>query len=324
MKTVVMQVVPDVSSRESVYNAAASECRTEMEAHGLSNARAAHEMGRGVSSTTLSKWLRGVYEGDVPAVTERVVAWIETRREAARRDLTPAGLDRHVGLGVTEEVEAVLAHAQAAGDVVLIHGRSGAGKTWAASRYCSTRTAAYMLTATGAVQTLPGLLSRVAHAVGAGTRHHSGLAAETAIVSRLEGRGALLCADEAHHLGPRLLDELRCIRDLAGCGLALIGGDDLWTSLTSARRCDQIVGRIGLRLPLTAPPAADALDLSSKVLGRRPGKDEEKRLLDAVRGPGGMHALRRLLARSWVIARADGRERIASDDITAAAEDAAA
>ena len=301
-----------------------AEAREEMDAANLSLSKTAREIGKGVSTTTLSKWLRAMYEGDVSEVTERVKLWIDTRREAARRDMRPAGLDRHVDLGVTEEVEAVLSHAQAARDVVLIHGRSGAGKSWAAARYCAHHTAAYMLTATGAIATLPGLLSRVAHAVGAGEKHPSGLAAETAAVQRLEGRGALLVVDEAHHLSPRLLDELRCIRDLAGCGLALIGGDDLWTALASSRRCDQIVGRIGVRLPLGLITEMDAIDLCAGVLGRRPAAAEAKLFLQTVKGAGGMHAVRRLLARSWTLARSQGRERITGDDVAAAVESEAA
>ncbi len=304
---------------ESVQEA----CRAEISAAGLSNAQAAHEMGKGVSSATLSRWLRGVYEGDAAAVGKRVAAWLTKRREAAQRDMSAAGLDRHVDLGVSEEIEAVLAHAQAAGDVGLIHGRSGAGKTWAARRYCARRAATHMMVATGVLTTLPGLLCRVAGAVGAGVRHPSGLAAETAVVAKLEGRGALLVVDEAHHLSPRLLDELRCIRDMAGCGLALIGGDELWTGLASSRRCDQILGRIGVRLALGAAAEADALDLACGVLGRAPRGREAKRILAAARAAGGFHAMRRLLARAWMIARADGREGIQTADVEAAAEAAA-
>ncbi len=303
------------------YEATVAACRAELDAAGLSIAQAAHEMGRGASNATLSKWLRGVYEkGDVPAVTARVATWLQTRAEAARRDMAAAGLDRHVGLGVTEEIEAALGHAQATGDVVLVHGRSGCGKSWAAARYCTGRTAAYRLSVTDAVVTLAGLLGRVAHAVGAGAEHPSALAAETAIVSRLENRGALLVVDEAHHLGPRLLDELRCIRDLAGCGLAMIGGDELWAALASSRRCDQIIGRIGIRLPLGLAAEADVLELARGVLGRAPAKAERKHLIAAARGAGGLHALRRLFARAWVLARAAGHERIAAGDLAAAAE----
>ena len=304
------------------YESAVAACRAEMEAANLSITDVAREIGAGVSTTTASKWLRNVYEGDVPAVTTRVLAWLRTRRETARRAMSAAGLDRHVPLGVTEEIEAVLAHAQAAGDVVLIHGRSGAGKSWALARYCAAHTPSFRVAMTGAVVTLAGLLSRVAAAVGAGQRHGSALAAETAIVGRLQGRGALLVVDEAHHLSPRLLDELRCIRDLAEIGLALVGGDELWSALASSARCDQIVGRIGIRLPLGT--AADAGRARSGRDGARApagGAASRKRLVAAARGAGGLHALRRLLARAWLLARGEGRDRIGAEDLQTAAEE---
>lgn len=308
---------------EEQRETAARVCRNEMDAASLSIAQAAHQMGRGVSTATLSKWLRGVYEGDVPAVTERVVLWLATRSEARSRDMTAAGLDRHVALGVTEGIEATLGHAQATGDVVLVHGRSGCGKSWAVTRYCNGHTAAYQATMTDAVATIAGLLDRVAEAVGAGTGHPSALAAERAVVSQLEGRSALLCIDEAHHLRPKLLDELRCIRDLAGCGLAYIGEDDLWNALNKSARCDQIIGRIGVRLPLGRAADADVLDLARSVLGRSPTKGERKHLAAAAHAAGGLHALRRLFARAWLLARAAGREDIQADDLAAATEQAA-
>ena len=110
------------------------------------------------------------------------------------------------------------------------------------------------------------------------------------------------------------------MRDLAGAGLALIGGDELWSALCGATRCDQIVGRIGLRLPLGAAVEADVLDLAASVLGRRPAAAEAKGLLATARGAGGLHSLRRVLAAAWVAARADGREAIAAGDIAAARE----
>lgn len=111
---------------DAAYEAAVAACRAEMTAYGINNGRGAREMGAGVSTTTLSKWLRGLYQGDVPAVTARVVAWLDTRQDARRLDFAAAGLDRHVDLGVTEEVEAALAHAQAAGDIALVAARARA------------------------------------------------------------------------------------------------------------------------------------------------------------------------------------------------------
>ncbi len=307
----------------SDYAATVAACKAEMKAAGLSIAKAAHEMGRGVSQSVLSKWLRGIYEGDVPKVTERVSLWLSTRAEAARRDLAAAGLDRHVDLGVTEEIETALGHAQATGDIVLVHGRAGRGKSWAMERYCAGHTAAYGLAMTEAVQTLSGMLGLVAEVVGAGGGHPSALAAETAIVERLTGRRALLCVDEADLLRPRLLNQLRCIRDRARCGLALLGRDPLWKTVARSERCEPIVGRIGIRLPLAATAEADILDLARGVLSRAPTKAERDHLLGVARGDGGLHALRRLFARAWVLARAGGNRGISAGDIAAAREEAA-
>ena len=116
---------------------AAGDCEYEMEAHGLSAARAAREIG--ISGARLSRWLAGTYDGDVTATTAAVRAWLRSRREAEALSVAPAGLDRHAGLEVTGGIHAVLSHAQASGDVVLIHGRSGAGKTWALRRYAEGR-----------------------------------------------------------------------------------------------------------------------------------------------------------------------------------------
>ncbi len=312
-----LQVVPPVDAGGiQTHVDVPAACRAEMEAVGLSRVQAAREMG--VSQGTLSRWLRGSYPGDVSGVEAKVLRWLETRAEAARRGLGGAGLDRHAQTGASEEVFAALAYAQAAGDVVLAHGPSGRGKTWSARRYCSERAGASYLAVTGATVTLAGLLNRLADAVGAGGRHGSALEAETVIVSRLRDRNALLVVDEAHHLRAALVDELRCIRDLAGCGLALVGDDSIRMTLA---RCPQVTGRIGMRVDLRTVAEADVVDVAAAVLGRQPGGPERKPLLAAARGPGGLHALRRLLGRGWMIARAEGRERIGAEDIVAAAED---
>ena len=215
---------------------------------GLSKNAAAKQIG--LSGSTLSQWLNDTYPGDVPAVERKIAIWLQTRREAQRRSFAAAGLDSHRELAVTDQVMTALSHAQAVGDVVLVHGQSGAGKSWAAQHYCRTHSSAHYVSMTCAVRGLPGLLGRVGVAVGVGATHGSALDAESAIIARLQDRGALLVVDEAHHLTAKLLDELRCIRDVAGCGLALIGDDSVRMTLA---RCPQIVGRIGFRVGIPLP-----------------------------------------------------------------------
>lgn len=296
-------------------------CRGELEAYGLSHAQAAHEIGEGVSAGTMSGWLSGAYKGNVAAVTRRIETWLDTRRDVRARSLDAAGLDRHARLGVTEEVHAVCARAQAASELCLIHGRPGAGKSWAAERYCATRTAAWHIQMTAVVSTLTGMLTRISEEIGAGS-HANRYAefAEKRVIHRIRDRRALLVIDEAHHLKPRLLDELRCIRDVARCGVVLIGGDELWTTLSGSPKCDQIVGRLAIRLPVSMPTSADVSVLAAGVLGREPGPKELRLLTAAAHGPGGFHALRRCLARAWMIAKARDADEIGTDDLALAQE----
>lgn len=289
----------------------------EIQNAGLSKNAAAGQID-GVSSSTLSQWLNDTYPGDVPAVERRIAIWLQTRREAQRRSFAAAGLDSHRELAVTDRVVTALSHAQAVGDVVLVHGQSGAGKSWAANHYCRTHSSAHYVSMTVAVRGLPGLLGRIGVAVGVGATHGSALDAESAIIARLQDRGALLVIDEAHHLTAKLLDELRCIRDVSGCGLALIGDDSVRMTLA---RCPQIVGRIGFRVGIPLPSEEDVRDLVSGVLRRRANKREIKTALTVARGPGGMHALRRLLARAWLMARNEDREAIAVEDLEIAADE---
>ena len=71
-------------------------------------------------------------------------------------------------------------------------------------------------------------------------------------------------------------------------------------------------------------PRADVEDIAAGVLGRRPTKAELKSLNAVGKGPGGLHAMRRLLGRAWMVAQAAGRDAIEAGDITAAADESTA
>ena len=168
---------------------------------------------------------------------------------------------------------------------------------------------------------MPGLLSLVGEAIGAGRHHRSALEAERTIIDRLRDRQALIVVDEAHHLRDKLLDELRIIRDRAGCGLALVADETIRMALA---RCQQVDGRIGLKIDLATQPMADVEDIAAGVLGRRPSKTELETLNTVGKGPGGLHAMRRLLGRAWMVAQAAGRDAIEASDIAAAADEGTA
>ena len=291
----------------------------ELEQSGLSTARAADQIGRHAASIT--RWLNGTYTGDNEAVAADVERWLYTRADAAKRSLDGAGLDPHAETTASRQITSALAYAHAAGDIVAIIGRPGRGKTWASERYCAGRTNAFYLAVSSAVFSLPGLLSLVGEAIGAGRHHRSALEAERTIIDRLHDRQALIVVDEAHHLRDKLLDELRIIRDRAGCGLALVADETIRMALA---RCQQVDGRIGLKIDLATQAMADVEDIAAGVLGRPPSRTELKTLNAVGRGPGGLHAMRRLLGRAWMVTQAAGRDAIEAHDITAAADESAA
>ena len=308
----------------SNYEATVADFRRELEASATTVAQAAREIGRGAGQATLSTWMRGEYAGDVAAVTLRVRRWIETRRAAAEHDTAGAGIDRHVDLDVTLRIQDTLALAQARGEIVVVHGPSGTGKTSAIRNYCENKSAAFYALMSPGVRTITGMLSKVADAIGEGAEHKSGLSAEDTVVKRLADRHALLVSDECQHLQPKLLDELRYLRDASGCGLALVGDQDLKRVVYgAATRRGQIVGRIADRLELKPTLKADVRKLGESVLGRAPSGPEMEILLGAARGDGGMHAMRRLLVRAWDFARNSGRTQIDADDLLLASKGAA-
>ena len=98
-------------TRDGARADVARRTRAELEAYGLSQSAAAHEIG--FSPAVLGRWLADKYTGDVTGVTEKVARWLGTRAEARALTLTPVGLDAHAALAVTDRVMAALAHAQA-------------------------------------------------------------------------------------------------------------------------------------------------------------------------------------------------------------------
>lgn len=293
--------------------------QAELAQSGLSLTRAADQIGR--HSSSISRWLNCNYTGNNDAVAADVERWLETRADAVKHSLEGAGLDRHAETHATRKITDALAYAHATGDIVAVVGVPGRGKTWAAQRYCAGKAGAYYLAVSSAVFTLPGLLSVVGEAIGVGRQHPSALDAESTIIARLHDRQALLVVDEAHHLRDKLLDELRIVRDRSGCGLALLADKSIGMALA---RCQQVDGRIGLKIDLTTQAAADVEDIAAGVLGRKPSRAELRTLNAVGRGPGGLHALRRLLGRAWMVAQSAGRDEIEAGDIAAATDEGVA
>ena len=292
------------------------QARNEIKPGRMSKTAAARQIG--VSAATLSLWLSGNYGGNVERIDKKVERWLRYQADSARLDRSSARLDAHCDFDITTEIVGTLANGHVQGDIVLVCGPSGAGKTWAATHYRDTHSATFMVQMTEAVRSISGMLRRIAVAIDAVPRDRSALAAEAAIVEALKGREALLIIDEAHHLSVPLIDELRALRDMSGCGLALIGDKKLQALV---RTCPQVAGRVGASVTATAPRNDDVTLLAASVLGRQPSEGDIEQCCRAAALPGGLHTLRRMLSAAWIDAHNQDQSRISTQHLIDAVSD---
>ncbi len=285
---------------------------------GWSRAEAASRIG--MSETRLARWMTGKYRGDNARTAQLVERWLETEQDmwASR---TMRGLNRHADLAVTDQVERAARHAQANADIAVIFGAAGAGKTWALEHYCRARAGAWYMAMSPTVATPTSVLLRISRALGVGAGLTTAAQLELAVMERLSAAGSsLLAVDEAHHLTQQLLDIVRCVHDQAACGLVLCGNEPLWGRLASGERAAQIVSRVGFKLHLRRPAAADAVALAAALLGSRPAAKARRAVLAAAAGTGGLRAVRKLISQASLLAAAEDRTDVTPGDITDAAE----
>ncbi len=294
--------------------------RAALESDGLSQRVAAAEIG--ISDSALSQWLSGKYPGDVGAVDAAVGRWLDARAErAALRERLPAA-PGYVETPTSRRIESALSWAQIAGDLVVVYGGAGLGKTVSARDYAAERPNVWTAAITPAAQALGSCLERVASVCGlrsAYGRRARAAQLEADLLERLDGARGLLIVDEAQHLGARALEGLRGLHDASGMGLALLGNEMLYTRLTGGSRAAeyaQLFSRIGRRVRLTRAAAGD-VDALLAAWGLDGCAEIRSAALDIARRPGALRGLTKVLRLAAMLAA--GSRRAAGDDAPAAA-----
>ena len=181
---------------------------------------------------------------------------------------SPAALQRSergwVDTPTSKHILSTLASAQEYGEIAVIHGGTGVGKTMTAKRYAAECRDAWVAEASQATRAVRPLLQEVACACGLLYVHGSAYRLETDIVERMrksrslsdEAPGGLLVIDEAQHLGHSQLEELRALHDKGECGLALLG-NDAFGSRIDLPEFAALASRVGARVHLSRATAGD-------------------------------------------------------------------
>lgn len=273
--------------------------KEEIEKAGLSIKAAAKQMG--MSDSKLGLYLKGKYQDQVKAETianleNDLEKWLESRaakqaQQAVLKDAPPYFLTP-----TSKRIYSTLSYAQLAADIVIIHGGAGLGKTQSIAEYGEKNPNVWVLEATPTSCTMGGFLRSVATLIELRLpkAHHDTL--EIMVKERLLKTNGLLIVDEAQFLNDRALEQARRLCELANIGLALVGNDTVYTQMTGRTRAAefaQLFSRIGKRLKLTKPKAADIQAMCNAW--NIDGKDE-KELINAIANkPGALRMVTKTL-----------------------------
>jgi DNA transposition AAA+ family ATPase len=215
----------DTAQLRSRVNAALSGGMSQSEIAKLS----------GVAASTLGRWLADKYDGDNASVERKVQAAMLALDDRKAQAAALPSAPEYIATPTSQRVVDALRYAHVASDVVVIYGGAGVGKSESIRHYAKSAPNVHVATATPASAGVVPSLEEVADAVGlpitngAARLHRS-------IVKKLQGSFGLLIIDEAQHLSVAALDQMRSIHDATNCGLALVGNDAVYATMTSGNR----------------------------------------------------------------------------------------
>ena len=230
--------------------------------HGLSQERASKETG--VSAAALNQFLSGKYKGDNSTLSDKLIIWLASRE---RRGDTAAALavPGYTETDTAGKILKVLHFAQAAGDLSVVYGGAGVGKTTTIRHYAAHNPNVWVVTMRPDTATVAACLEEIGESMGLRSFSRSNRLSRD-ICRRLEDTRGLIVIDEAQHLSVPAIEAIRSIHDATGIGLVLSGNESVYARLTGGSRAAsfaQLFSRIGKKLRLTRTTAADVGEIAA-------------------------------------------------------------
>lgn len=278
--------------------------------HSLTRAGIARACG--INAGALSSWLNEKYEGNNDSIEKAISAFL--RRNAEKQRAAEIKTDIVVKTSIFRKVDEIARTVHAEGEIGVICGDAGLGKTVAASEYAAKNPGVIFVEADMSY-TARSLFQEIHRALGlGGSGSLSAIVAES--IQRLQDSGRLIIVDEAEYLPRRALDLLRRLHDRAGVGILLIGLPKLIHLLRGSRgEYAQLYSRVGIYTLLKKISASDSKRLVAAAI---PKASEEWRHFHTA-ASGNTRRMAKLLRRSVRIARLNQTE-ISADVIAEAAK----
>ena len=259
-----MEPQAPISSQASEASAFRNTIRQEMQRLGMSQSRLSKESG--INAARLSQWLACKYTGNNEVIEQELSRWLATQHEREKNTTRFSLVTEWRPTPTGNSITSALRYAQDAGDISLIYGGAGVGKTCTARRYQEDNSNVWIATITPTINSVAACMERIGVAVKLPEVPARAVKAENAIINQITGSNGLLIVDEAQHLPVNSLEALRGLHDASGCGLALMGNESVYARITGGSRqasFAQLFSRVGFRLRLEKPSSNDVETLIS-------------------------------------------------------------
>ncbi|MDD9910210.1 MAG: AAA family ATPase [Ahrensia sp.] len=256
---------------------------------------------------TFSPWLAGKYPGRLDEINRKIGTWLDGLSEALALSTSLAMKPGFIDMRISREVSDVLMLAHQMSKVVVITLNAGLGKTDSCKRYCEINPHAWRVVASPHIKTPHAMLVDLVAALKITQSNPARLARSIGDWFVNRGAPCLLIIDEAQHLTDETINQLRLFSDEYRCGLALVGNNEIYTTLGSNRgkAKAQLTRRIIRKLERRRPYEEDVNKLISAW------KIDEERAVKYLQGlaqkPGGLDNIDATLQFASIIAAGDER-----------------
>lgn len=157
-----------------------------------------------------------------------------------------------------DEIIMAVSFAEAAGDISLIYGDAGLGKTVSLKEYVKAHADTIYIELKDCDKSTKGICEKILSCIGKEQRGVDRLLVDT-ITEYLYNNPKLIIIDEAQHLSIRALENLRAINDATETGIVLCGNPTVYDRMHGRGQAHfaQIYSRIGIRRHITEPSLGD-------------------------------------------------------------------
>ena len=148
--------------------------------------------------------------------------------------------------------------AEAAGDISLIYGDAGLGKTVSLKKYVSLHPDTIYIELKDCDKSTKGVCEKILFNIGKELHGVDRLLVDT-ITDYLTNNPRLIIIDEAQHLSIRALENLRAINDSTETGIVLCGNPTVYDRMHGRGQAHfaQLYSRIGIRRHIIEPDLED-------------------------------------------------------------------